>query len=46
MNGASRRLYLDLKALILDENGSYLALTGLVLTGVLGFGGMGIDLSM
>ena len=46
MNSALQRLRVEFKALISDESGSYLALIGFLLTGVLGFAGMGVDLSM
>ena len=41
-----RRLRREFRSLISDERGSYLALIAFVLTGVMGFAGMGIDLSM
>ncbi len=41
-----RRLRLEFKSLISDEQGSYIALTAFMFVGVLGFAGMGIDMSM
>ena len=40
------RLRQLLSSLISDEEGSYVALTAFLLVGILGFAGMGIDLSM
>ena len=41
-----RRLRQELLSLISDEEGSYVALTAFLLVGILGFAGMGIDMSM
>ena len=41
-----RRLRQELLSLIKDEEGSYVALTAFLLVGILGFAGMGIDISM
>ena len=46
MGANFRRLRQELRLFVSDERGSYLALIAFVLTGVLGFAGMGIDLSM
>jgi hypothetical protein len=43
---ALRRLRHELRSFIADERGSYLAFTAFLLMGVVGFAGMGIDLSM
>ena len=43
---ALRRLRLEFKRLISNEEGSYVALTAFLLVGILGFAGMGIDMSM
>ncbi len=46
MFSALRRLRDNFRFLISDEKGSYLALIAFMLTGVVGFAGMGIDLAM
>ncbi len=43
---ALRRLRLEFKRLISNEEGSYVALVAFLLVGILGFAGMGIDMSM
>jgi hypothetical protein len=43
---ALRRLRHEFRSLVSDERGSYLAFTAFLLMGVVGFAGMGIDLSM
>ena len=43
---ALRRLRHEFRSLISDEQGSYVALTAFMMVGILGFAGMGIDISM